>query len=99
MVDIVVNHNGWAGAASTVDYSSFSPFNAEADYHSYCQIDYSNTTSVQDCWLGDNNVILPDLKTESSTVMDGYQTWIKQLVSNYSSMWSYSLFSFLCLLC
>ncbi|PSK58668.1 Alpha-amylase A type-3 [Elsinoe australis] len=84
MVDIVVNHNGWNGAPSTVDYSSFKPFNSPDDYHSYCTIDYNNSTSIQDCWLGDTQVPLPDLKTESPTVASGYQTWISQLVSNYS---------------
>lgn len=85
MVDIVVNHNGWNGAPSTVDYSSFKPFNSPDDYHSYCTIDYNNSTSIQDCWLGDTQVPLPDLKTESPTVASGYQSWISQLVSNYSS--------------
>lgn len=34
--------------------------------------------------MGDKKVPLPDLKTESSAVAEGYQTWIKELVSNYS---------------
>lgn len=85
MVDIVVNHNAWAGDASSVDYSTFYPFDSESDYHTYCTVDYTNTTSIEDCWLGDSSVELPDLKTEASNVASGYQTWISQLVSNYSS--------------
>lgn len=85
MVDIVVNHNAWAGDSASVDYTTFTPFNEQSDYHTPCTIDYTNTTSIQDCWLGDANVELPDLKTESSTVASGYQTWISQLVSDYSS--------------
>lgn len=84
MVDIVVNHNGWDGSSSSVDYTQFHPFNQQSYYHSYCTIDYSNQDSVEDCWLGDSNVELPDLKTEDSTVASMYNTWIKQLVSNYS---------------
>lgn len=85
MVDIVVNHNAWAGDASSVDYSTFNPFNSEDDYHTYCTIDYSNDTSIKDCWLGDDNVELPDLCTECDTVASGYQTWISGLVSEFSS--------------
>jgi len=88
MVDIVVNHNGWIGDASSVDYSTFNPFNDQSNYHTYCPIDYDNTTSIQDCWLGDSNVELPDLKTEDSVVAEGYQAWINQLVAEYSSRFS-----------
>ncbi|KAF2475422.1 alpha-amylase [Lindgomyces ingoldianus] len=85
MVDVVVNHNGWNGASTTVDYSKFHPFNNAKYFHSFCPVDnYSNQTNVEDCWLGDSKVELPDLKTEDSAVADGYNTWIKQLVSNYS---------------
>lgn len=85
MVDVVVNHNGWIGAPTTVDYSDFFPFNTQADYHSYCVPNYDNETSVEDCWLGDDIVPLVDLKTEAPNVAAGYQTWIEQLVANYSS--------------
>ena len=58
MVDVVVNHFGWAGAANTVAYSEFSPFNNQSYFHPYCPItsyDYnSNLTAVQDVsfsWL------------------------------------------------
>lgn len=86
MVDIVVNHNGWDGAENTIVYSDFNPFNDQKYYHSYCAVsDYSNQTNVEDCWLGDSNVELVDLKTEDPTVASMYQTWISQLISNYSS--------------
>ena len=84
MVDIVVNHNAWNGSPSSVNYTAFHPFNNASNYHPFCEVDYSNTTSLENCWLGDTNVPLPDLKTESSAVASGYQTWISQLVSNYS---------------
>ncbi|GAM91000.1 hypothetical protein ANO11243_090470 [Dothideomycetidae sp. 11243] len=87
MVDVVPNHNGWSGPPSTVNYSSFNPFNSASDYHlPYCSVSYNfaNVTNTQDCWLGDQNVPLPDLKTEAPNVAQGYQTWIKELVANYS---------------
>ncbi|KAK4540157.1 hypothetical protein LTR36_009743 [Oleoguttula mirabilis] len=87
MVDVVVNHNGYNGAPSTVDYSVFNPFNDESYYHPYCSIDYSdtgNTTNIEQCWVGDTSVPLPDLRTEDADVAAGYQTWITQLVSDYS---------------
>ncbi|KAK5120650.1 hypothetical protein LTR85_006008 [Meristemomyces frigidus] len=87
MVDIVVNHNGYNGAPSTIDYSVFNPFNDEKYYHPYCSIDYSDTsnaTNIEQCWVGDESVPLPDLRTEDADVASGYQTWISQLVSDYS---------------
>ncbi|CAI6342468.1 unnamed protein product [Periconia digitata] len=85
MVDVVTNHNGWNGPADSVDYSSYRPFNDQKYYHEPCAItDYTNQSIVEDCWLGDSTVPLPDLKTEDSTVRKMYNTWIAQLVSNYS---------------
>jgi alpha-amylase len=86
MVDVVANHNGWPGAPNTVDYSQFHPFNNANHYHSYCPVeDYSNTTQVEDCWLGDSKVELVDLNTQNTDVINGYSKWISQLVANYSS--------------
>lgn len=85
MVDVVVNHNGWNGNASSVNYTMFKPFDNIEYYHSFCNVDYSNNTSIQDCWLGDSNVELVDLRTEDTVVASEYQTWIQQLVANYSS--------------
>ena len=91
MVDVVVNHDGWDGSESGVVYSDFYPFNQASYYHPYCAItNYDNQTNVEDCWLGDSNVELVDLKTEDPSVVSMYQTWITQLVSNYSSMFEHS---------
>ena len=88
MVDVVVNHFGWSGNASTVDYSRFVPFNSSSYFHSYCTIskgDYdSRDANVQLCWLGDSNVELPDVNTTQPAVRDAYNTWINNLVSTYS---------------
>lgn len=86
MVDVVANHNVWDGSGDSVDYSQFNPFNSEDQYHSYCLIqDYEDQTQVEECWLGDDTLPLPDLKTEDEAVASEYQSWISGLVSNYSS--------------
>ncbi|KAI9713300.1 MAG: hypothetical protein M1812_006659 [Candelaria pacifica] len=85
MVDVVVNHFGYNGAGDTVDYTQLHPFNKENYYHPYCLIsNYSDQDNVEDCWLGDTQVSLPDLATEESLVTEIYYSWIHDLVANYS---------------
>ncbi|KAJ5449451.1 glycoside hydrolase superfamily [Penicillium daleae] len=85
MVDVVANHMGYDGAGNTVDYSVFNPFDSSSYFHSYCEIsDYSNQTNVEDCWLGDTTVSLPDLDTTLSSVQTIWYNWVTDLVSNYS---------------
>ncbi|KAI9831415.1 MAG: hypothetical protein M1826_003588 [Phylliscum demangeonii] len=85
MVDVVANHFGFSGPGNAVDYSQLHPFNCPDAFHSYCPItDYNNQSSVENCWLGDSVVSLPDVKTDDSRVASILQTWISQLVSNYS---------------
>ncbi|KAJ5684875.1 uncharacterized protein N7477_001220 [Penicillium maclennaniae] len=85
MVDVVANHMGYDGAGNTVDYSVFDPFDSSSYFHSYCLIsNYDNQTNVEDCWLGDTTVSLPDLNTELSSVQKLWYGWISNLVSNYS---------------
>jgi alpha-amylase len=40
---------------------------------------------VEDCWLGDTTVSLPDLDTTLSSVQTIWYNWVTELVSNYSS--------------
>ncbi|PNP43547.1 hypothetical protein TGAMA5MH_04519 [Trichoderma gamsii] len=86
MVDIVTNHMGYLGCGTCVQYNTFNPFNSQSYYHPFCLIDFnsSNMTQIQNCWEGDNTVSLPDLATENSNVLSMWQTWIKQLVANYT---------------
>ncbi|KAK4542979.1 hypothetical protein LTR36_005977 [Oleoguttula mirabilis] len=85
MLDIVVNHMGYAGAGEDVDYSVFNPFNDEKYFHDYCEIsDDTNQTNVEVCWLGDDLVTLVDLRTEDDDVQAMLGTWISSLVTNYS---------------
>ncbi|KAK6609509.1 alpha amylase [Botrytis cinerea] len=84
MVDVVTNHMAYLGSGSSVDYSIYTPFNSKSYYHPFCLIDYNNATSIKVCWEGDNIVSLPDLRTEDSNVQAEWNTWIGQLVANYS---------------
>src|SRR5947209_6259637 len=89
MVDVVINDMGFAtngkDPATNIDYSVFAPFNNQRFYHSWCNItDYDNYTNAQVCWLGDDQVALPDLNTESQDVSNMMNDWAVGLISNYS---------------
>ncbi|KAF7933340.1 hypothetical protein EAE99_003225 [Botrytis elliptica] len=84
MVDVVTNHMAYMGSGSSVDYSIYTPFNSKSYYHSPCFIDYNNATSVKVCWEGDDIVSLPDLRTEDANVQAEWNSWIGELVANYS---------------
>ncbi|KGO45467.1 Alpha-amylase, fungi [Penicillium expansum] len=86
MLDIIVGDMAWAGNASTVDYSTFNPFNDQKYFHDYKLLseDPINDTCVLDCWMGDNTISLPDLRNEDQEVQQMLGTWVSQLVSNYS---------------
>lgn len=83
MVDVVVNHVAAVAGATFQTSDSYGPFNTMSDFHPYCVIDYANETSVEQCWLGDENLGLPDLNTESQTVIDFWNGWIKNLTATY----------------
>lgn len=69
-----------------MDYSVFKPFSSSSYFHSYCLIsNYDNQSNVEDCWLGDTTVSLPDLDTTQTSVQTLWYDWIADLVSNYSS--------------
>jgi alpha-amylase len=87
VLDVVVNHFAWAGNGTTVDYSTFNPFNSEDYFHPFKLLskdDLGNTTAAQVNWLGDDVLSLPDVKTEDPKVAQMYYSWIESLVSNYS---------------
>ncbi|KAI1097182.1 glycoside hydrolase family 13 protein [Jackrogersella minutella] len=75
MVDVVANH---VGPIALSDHQP-TPLDQDSSYHSECTIDYSNQTSVENCWIAN----LPDLDTQSSDIRSLYQTWIAWLVSEY----------------
>lgn len=80
MVDVVVNNV--MAASTTPDYTKYM-FKDASDYHPYCGVQWGNRTSEMDCWLGDTNVTLPDLRTEKPAVQTKYQDWIKGMVQQY----------------
>ncbi|KAJ6089276.1 hypothetical protein N7467_004492 [Penicillium canescens] len=85
MVDVVANHMGYAGSGNSVDYSVFNPFSSSSYFHSYCLIsNYDNQSNVEDCWLGDTIVSLPDVDTTQTAVQTIWYDWVAGLVSNYS---------------
>ncbi|CAK5267778.1 unnamed protein product [Mycena citricolor] len=89
MFDVVVNHFASVPTNTTpgftFDYSKLAPFNNQAQYHPLCFIsDYTNQTNVEQCWLGDAALPLPDINTEDSNVVTTLNTWIKNLVSTYN---------------
>ncbi|KAL1982275.1 hypothetical protein VTN96DRAFT_1584 [Rasamsonia emersonii] len=86
MLDVVTNHFAWAGNYTTIDYSQFHPFNRQDYFHPFRLLkdDPDNETCVIDCWLGDEIVTLPDLRTEDSNVASTLYSWIGEMVSNYS---------------
>lgn len=76
MVDVVVNHFGFGGSSTAVDYSQYNPFNDASFFHSYCDITASpgngaDTTNLETCWLDSStdsdSVCLPDAATENSS--------------------------------
>lgn len=86
MVDVVPNHMGSLGTKANINYGAFNPFSNSKYYHSACTIDYSNADSIQYCWVSNDDIApLPDLRTEDQEVQQMWNTWISQLVSNYSS--------------
>ncbi|KAI7210949.1 alpha-amylase [Hortaea werneckii] len=85
MLDVVVNHMGFAGTGEDCDYSVLYPFNDTKYYHDYCEItDPTSPLNTQACWLGDWKVTLADLRTEDAEVQDMFGQWISQMVANYS---------------
>ncbi|KAJ9199017.1 glycoside hydrolase family 13 protein [Paecilomyces variotii] len=91
LVDVVANEmaydigNTTMSTSYPIDYSVFYPFNQESDYMPYCPItNWLNVTEVQDCWLGYEGVATPRINTLNSSINSQLNSWIKELVSNYS---------------
>jgi alpha-amylase len=85
MVDVVLNHVASTAGQNFQTNSSYGPFASQDDFHPFCWVDnYDNQTNVEQCWLGDDSVVLPDLNTQSQTVVDYWNNWIRNIVSNYT---------------
>lgn len=80
MVDVVANNV--MATSTTPDLSTYM-FKDQSQYHPYCPVDWNNITSIQECWLGDTKVALPDVNTEDPVVISAYGEWIQSLVQEY----------------
>ncbi|KAI8847684.1 glycoside hydrolase superfamily, partial [Chytridium lagenaria] len=74
MVDIVANHLGAHNITTLSDFPA--PFSSPDKFHKFCNIDYNNQTSVEQCWLDRK---LPDLDTENPEVVKSLNDWIAWL--------------------
>jgi len=98
MLDVVANHVGPVGINNV---GSTNPFNQQSYYHPYCQIDWNNQWSIENCWLAD----LPDLNQTVPYVKDQLLNWVQWIVTKYNldglridtcmevPTWFWSLFS------
>lgn len=88
MVDVVVNGIPALSNATASDSSALTNEGSiwtEPDYfHPFCNIDWSNDTSVKYCSLGDENLWLLDVNTEHPHVVSTLQSWISSFVAEYS---------------
>lgn len=85
MFDALANSMAIPGPTDNISYSNLVPFNDSSYFHPYCWIDYgsNNNTDIEDCWTGDDNVILADLDIESTNVADYLHEHIHDMVERY----------------
>ncbi|ORY32604.1 glycoside hydrolase superfamily [Naematelia encephala] len=88
MVDIVVNNVPALSTATALSTQQLqadgSRYTNPAYFHPQCWIDYTNQTSIDYCWLGDDKLPLMDVNTEHPDVIGMLNTWIANLTSTYS---------------
>ncbi|KAF1817461.1 alpha-amylase [Eremomyces bilateralis CBS 781.70] len=86
MVDILMNNLAWPGPGSSVDYAQFpAPFNQKSSFHTYCPItNYTDPTDYQQCWLGNDEVSLADINTESPVIRKFFQDWANDFIQKYA---------------
>ncbi|EKG16140.1 hypothetical protein MPH_06577 [Macrophomina phaseolina MS6] len=85
MIDYVANNLAWPGPGNEVQYSNFSePFNTESAFHKFCYItDYSNPDNYQNCWLGNDQLSLPDINTEDADIVKYFEDWGTRMINDY----------------
>ncbi|KAJ7053827.1 glycoside hydrolase family 13 protein [Mycena amicta] len=97
MLDVVVNHFAASPESAsstsnvtadqlTLNYTALSPLSSASDFHHPCFItNYANQTDVEQCWLGDASLPLPDVNTEDADVQKRLNEWIKKMVGDYDA--------------
>lgn len=83
MIDTVVNHMSPRRTNETFHYADYTPFNSPEYYHPICTVDYSNETSIEVCWPGDDASMTADLRTEDTDVREIWKQWIEEIVAKY----------------
>ncbi|KAJ2955126.1 hypothetical protein NQZ79_g8823 [Umbelopsis isabellina] len=78
MLDVVANHAGIPQTSG--DYSGYT-FSSASQYHTECDIDFNNQTSVEQCWLSG----LPDLDTEDDNVI----STLNGIVGNWTKTYGF----------
>lgn len=81
MVDVVANHMG----NTNMDFSQNVPFNQASHFHNWCDITddcfkNKDMSCIQNCRLAK----LADLNQDNSWVSSTLQSWIRDLVKNYT---------------
>ncbi|WBW73465.1 alpha-amylase-like protein Mde5 [Schizosaccharomyces osmophilus] len=82
MVDTVVNHMA-APDTRNIDFSIYSPFNKEEHYHPMCPIIQSDPLSLEQCWIGTEDVTLPDVDTENPFIIETLYNFIHDHVKKF----------------
>ena len=81
MVDVVTNHFGAKGPATSIDFAQMNPFQSASDFHSWCTVtNEDDITQITTCSLGTASYPLPDVKIEDPTIRSTYASWIAGLV-------------------
>lgn len=76
MLDVVANHTSYY---ANKDFSNVYPFDSAEYYHSFCDIDWNNQESVENCWLAG----LPDLDQDNAYVRTYLLNWIYGVVNMF----------------
>ncbi|EPY51585.1 alpha-amylase [Schizosaccharomyces cryophilus OY26] len=85
MFDALANSMAIPGPPDNITYSHLHPFNSSEYFHPFCWIDYASTndSDIQDCWSGDNEIILADLDLESDVVSKYLNEHVHDVVQRY----------------
>ncbi|WBW74496.1 cell wall alpha-amylase-like protein Aah1 [Schizosaccharomyces osmophilus] len=85
MFDALANSMAIPGPPENITYSNLHPFNSSDYFHPFCWIDYASTNNseIEDCWAGDDEIILADLNLESKQVSSYLNEHIHDVVQRY----------------
>jgi len=88
MLDVVINHVAAPALPGQGDFSLnnfYHPFADSSYFHPQCFVGNSlDQQVVEQCWLGDQTIPLPDLNTEDDRVVRLLSDWIRNLVQQYA---------------